>query len=131
MTDKKPELFDTCVLIDYLNGIAGAVAEINAAFDPAISQITWIEVMVGTKPETEAVTRQFLARFRLFPLDTPISERAVAIRQGLESGLNKKPKLPDALILATAKVHRRMLVTRNDKDFPEGVPGVRLVGYPL
>lgn len=81
MTDRKLELFDTCVLIDYLNGIPGAVAEINAAADPAISQITWIEVMVGTKPETEALTRQFLARFRPFPLDTLISERAVLIRQ--------------------------------------------------
>lgn len=32
-------------------------------------------------------------------------------------------KLPDAIILATAQLHRRELVTRNIEDFA-GVPGV-------
>ncbi|STA83041.1 Uncharacterised protein [Citrobacter koseri] len=32
-------------------------------------------------------------------------------------------KLPDAVILATAHIHRFALVTRNTKDFA-GIPGV-------
>jgi len=32
-------------------------------------------------------------------------------------------KLPDAIILATAQVHRRSLLTRNTKDF-SGISGV-------
>lgn len=38
-------------------------------------------------------------------------------------------KLPDAIILATAQIHRRELVTRNTKDFA-GVPGV-IMPYQL
>jgi predicted nucleic acid-binding protein len=34
-------------------------------------------------------------------------------------------KLPDAIILATARVSNRQLVTRNIKDFPAGTAGVR------
>ncbi|WP_308167144.1 MULTISPECIES: hypothetical protein [Symbiopectobacterium] len=43
-------LFDTQILIDYLNGIAQA-NDILDKFNhkPAISVITWMEVMVGAK----------------------------------------------------------------------------------
>ena len=41
------ELFDTNVLIDHLNGIAKATRELRLSNDPAISMITWIEVMTG------------------------------------------------------------------------------------
>ncbi len=34
-----------------------------------------------------------------------------------------KLKLPDAIILATAQLHRLELITRNTKDFA-GIPGV-------
>ena len=43
-------LFDTNILIDYLNGIPQArevLTEYHA--NPAISAITWMEVMVGAK----------------------------------------------------------------------------------
>ena len=40
-------LFDTCILIDYLNGIQSAKDEIELFKDKAISTITWMEVMVG------------------------------------------------------------------------------------
>jgi hypothetical protein len=34
--------------------------------------------------------------------------------------------MPDAIILATAEVAGRELVTRNVKDFPSGMRGVRV-----
>ena len=46
-----------------------------------------------------------------------IAERSVALRQ------EYKLKLPDAIILATAQLHRLELITRNTKDFA-GIPGV-------
>lgn len=39
--------FDTCILIDYLNGHQGAVTAFAAYSEKLISRITWIEVMVG------------------------------------------------------------------------------------
>ena len=47
-------LFDTNILIDHLNGIAKATREIKRSGDPAISMITWIEVMTGAEPELPA-----------------------------------------------------------------------------
>ncbi|MGJ3629611.1 PIN domain-containing protein [Sphingomonas sp. MMS24-JH45] len=35
-------------------------------------------------------------------------------------------KSPDAIILATAQTRGRILVTRNTKDFPAGMPGIRV-----
>jgi predicted nucleic acid-binding protein len=58
-------LFDNNVLIDYLDGIAQAKDTLEKfSQKPAISVITWMEVMVGAKKmsqEQETRTRQFLA----------------------------------------------------------------------
>jgi len=33
---------------------------------------------------------------------------------------------PDAIILASAQIRGRVLVTRNIKDFPAAMPGIRI-----
>lgn len=110
-----PALFDTCILIDYLNGIDAAANTFSEYKDkPAISSITWMEVMVGASKqgaEIERKTRLFLSRFVLFSVDNTVAEKAVVVR--VEWGI----KLPDAIIVATAQVQQRLLVTRNTKDF--------------
>ncbi len=131
MTKNTPELFDTCILIDYLSGVPGAKDEFEAATEPAISHITWIEVMVGVMPGSEAATRRFLGRFQVFELNVPVGERAVSVRQGKVPGLAKKPKLPDAIIMASAAENSRVLVTRNTKDFSAATPGVRIPAYSV
>ena len=116
-------LFDTNILIDYLNGIQAAKTELDrytGKDDKAISVITWMEVLVGTTPETEQVTRSFLTSFQSLPIDAPVASRSVEIRK------SHKIKLPDAIVWATAQVHGRILVTRNTKDFAEDEPGVRV-----
>jgi hypothetical protein len=114
-------LFDTNILIDHLNGIAKATREIKRSGDPAISMITWIEVMTGAESATEeAVLRSFLLNFACLPVTNAVAERAALNRR------QKKIKLPDAIILATAEVANRHLVTRNVKDFPAGMRGVRV-----
>jgi len=113
-------LYDTNVVIDYLNGIKAAQTELSGARDPAISTITWIEVMAGVGPPLEDTVRRFLLTFRQVAVTSEVAERAVAIRRAL------KIKLPDAILLATAQVNGRTLVTRNTRDFGAGMAGVRI-----
>ena len=113
-------LFDTCILIDYFNGIALAAETLKRyAGDPAISVITWMEIMVGAHrlEETQRLaTRRFLARFLKLPVSDSVAERAVIIRS------ERKIKLPDAIIDATAEVENRLFLTRNTRDFRDS-PG--------
>jgi predicted nucleic acid-binding protein len=113
-------LFDTNILIDYLNGVEQAKTELERCDDKAISLITWMEVMVGATPETEAVLRRFLCAFTRLPIDESVSNLAVTLRK------KHRIKLPDAIVWATAQVNKRILVTRNTKDFPADEPGVRV-----
>lgn len=114
------ELFDTNILIDHLNGVAKAAREIRRSHNPAISVITWIEVMTGASAADEAILRAFLSNFQLLEITREVAERAALNRR------QKRIKLPDAIILATAEVAKRELVTRNVKDFPAGMRGVRV-----
>lgn len=113
-------LLDTNILIDYLNGLPQAKAELERYQDRAISVITWMEVMVGATPRTHAGTTAFLDSFQLINLDDKVAERAVTIRQA------KRIKLPDAIVWASALVNDRILVTRNTKDMSADEPGVRV-----
>ena len=88
-------LFDTNILIDYLNGIPDAREEIQRYEHRLISPITWMEVMVGTNSDTEAATQGFLSTFTQIPITSHVAERAVAIRK------RHKIRLSDAIIWAT------------------------------
>ena len=112
-------LFDTNILVDYLNGVPEARTELQRYTEKAISIITWMEVMVGADGDLEAPTLNFLNSFDVVVVDEQIAERAVGLRRG------RRIKLPDAVIWATAQAHAMLLVTRNTKDFPEDDPGVR------
>ncbi len=113
-------LFDTNILIDFLNGVEAAKTELALYRDKAISIITWMEVQVGTtEPEQTSVDR-FLSGFTLLAIDEGVAQRAVVLRKGVNI------KLPDAIIWATAQVGGRLLVTRNSKDFAAKHPGVRI-----
>lgn len=112
-------LFDTNILIDHLNAIPQARAEIERYEDRAISIISWMEVMVGADTEVAEPTRRFLEGFTTVELNDEIAERAVALRRA------HRIKLPDAVIWATAEAAGRLLVTRNTKDLPANDPGIR------
>lgn len=117
-------LFDTNILIDYLNAAPEARDEMARYSDRAISIVTWMEVLIGAAPEAEARTRAFLDSFALIELDGDVAARAVAIRR------MHRMKLPDAVIWASAQAHSMLLVTRNTKDYPADDPGIRVpYGY--
>lgn len=112
-------LFDTNILVDYLNAVPQARTELQHYQEKAISIVTWMEVMVGAPPAVENATRNFLDGFAIMPVDQKVAERAVALRR------DHRIKLPDAVIWATAQVNAMLLVTRNVKDFPEQDPAIR------
>lgn len=111
---------DSNILIDYLLGRPEAAAEIQRDGEiPAISIVSWIEVMSGARPDEEERVRDFLDGFEIIPLTPAIAIEAARLRRA------HRLKLPDAVIWATARVEGRVLVTRNTKDFPADDPGVR------
>ncbi len=112
-------LFDTNILIDYLNAVPQARSELRRYDESAISIVTWMEVMIGAGPDVEVATRAFLAGFGVLGVDGKVAERAVQLRRKL------RIRLPDAIIWATAQTHAMLLVTRNTNDFPINDPGVR------
>lgn len=92
-------LFDTNILIDYLNGVVEAQQELFQYPDKAIS----------------------LIQFELLPIEGRVAAEAVKLRQA------RHIKLPDAIILATARVNQCLLITRNTKDFPpDADAGIRI-----
>jgi len=112
-------LFDTNILIDYLNGISAARRELDLYESHAVSIVTWMEVMSGGEPDIVDTTRAFLNGFTVIPIGDAIAERAVKLRR------ERNLKLPDAITLATSIETGLMLVTRNTKDFGGKMPGIR------
>jgi hypothetical protein len=112
-------LFDSCILIDHLNGIPVAAVELRRYEARAISVVTWIEVMAGAPSAQREATGQFLAGFTLVPLDAAVAAETVLVRRDF------RLKLPDAIVFASARVTGFLLVTRDRKDFPGDDPGVR------
>lgn len=120
----EPGLFDTNIVIDYLVGVPQAAHEIERYSDRAISVVTWIEVLAGSEPDEEEDHQAFLRKFRLIAVSDAIAQEAVRIRR------RTRLKLPDAIILASARVEGRVLITRNTRDFSPDLPGIR-VSYRL
>ena len=76
-----------------------------------------------SKGEGDSLRRAevLLSGFGVDELDAEISKRAAALRRERRS-----LKAMDAIILATAQTRGRVLVTRNTKDFPAEMPGIRV-----
>jgi predicted nucleic acid-binding protein len=121
--------FDANIVIDALAGFAPARDEIQRAASagarPWISRMAWIEVLSKGDATVVQGTLAFLRHFGLDEIDEEIALRAAALRR-------ERPRLksPDAIILASAQTRGRVLVTRNVKDFPAAMPGIR-VPYTL
>ena len=117
--------FDANILIDALWDHPPAHHEIRRAGANGariwISRMAWVEVL---SKGDEALLREalrFLGRFSLDEIDEETALRAASLRR-------ERPRLksPDAIILASAQVRGRVLITRNTKDFPPQMPGIRV-----
>lgn len=56
-------VLDTNILIDFLGGVQQARDEIARHSEPAISVMSWMEVLVGVDPASSEPTRLFLDSF--------------------------------------------------------------------
>lgn len=114
-------VLDTNILVDYLRGLEEARQELARHGGPAISLLTWMEVLVGARSQQEGTKlRAFLDRFHNLPIDRGVADEAVSLRRA------HRIRLPDAIIWGTARVTDSLLVTRNTRDFPADDPGVRI-----
>ena len=107
-------LIDSNIVIDVLAGREPALKELRKHPDRAISIITWIEVTAGLQEDEAGLRDELAVNFGVVALSTEIAEEASLLRR------TTRLKLPDAVILATAHVEKRVLLTRNTRDFSAG-----------
>ena len=113
--------FDTSIVIDTLSGHHLAIGELRRVPRPWISRITWLEVMAAVPAAAREETEAFLDHFSIREITPEIAQRAATMRLGKPS-----LSLPAALVFAAAQDHGAILVTRNIKDFPANIPGIRV-----
>ena len=89
---------------------------------PAVSAVSYVEVLGfhGLTEPDRAALAQFFTAVRMLPLDQPVLDRAVSLRQ------QKRMSLGDSLVAGTALTHDLTLITRNVSDF-KWVPGLKLL----
>ena len=63
-----------------------------------------MEILAGVAPERQAGIREMLGRFRKLPITDAIAEQAVVERR------DRKIKLPDAVLMATATLRGGRLI---------------------
>lgn len=118
-------VLDTVILVDALMGVAQAKRELLARRRHWISRISWTEILAGASPDDEGEAEDFLRYFSVIEVSEEIGRRAALIRSQ-----QKSITLPDAIIWASAQTTGRILVTRNTRNFPAKMPGIR-VPYTL
>lgn len=116
--------FDTNVVIDWLFNRPMAVQELSRYRSHRISRIVWTEILAGEPLHRRLELQQLMTPFDVVEIDARIASAAADIRH------RSRMKLMDAFILATAQVNGAILITRNTKDFPANLPGIR-VPYTL
>ena len=114
-------VLETAIIVDALVGRPEAIAELGRQAKPCISRITWLEVMAGAPVEARVETEAFLARFPVREVTADVARRASELQQS-----RPNLTLADALVYATAQERGAILITRNIKDFPAQMPGIRV-----
>jgi len=113
-------IFDTNILVDWLRGEPKAEWELSRYPRHRISRISWMELLAGEPLETRDYVQNLLSPFEVIEVDARIATTAADLCH------RARMKLSDAMILATAQTHGAILVTRNTKDFPARMPGIRI-----
>jgi predicted nucleic acid-binding protein len=112
--------FDTNILIDWLSNSPQAISELSRYKKHRISRVVWTELLAGVPVEERDTLLRTISSFEVIEIDARIAAAAADIRY------RSPMKLMDAYILATAQVNGAILITRNTKDFPAEMPGIRI-----
>lgn len=111
-------LVDTDVIIWHMRGNLRATKALDRLQDPAISAITYMELVqgMGNKRELKTLRETLGGRgFEILPVNENISHKAMFfVEQYFHS---HALRLADALIGATAVAHARPLLTANIKHY--------------
>ena len=114
-------LLDSNLIIYALQPAHQQLRSFIAATGPAVSAISYVEVLGYHKltPADRGALQKFFDSALMLPVDRPVLDRAVLLRQ------QRRMSLGDSLIAATALVHQRTLATHNTADF-DWIPGLQL-----
>ena len=115
-------LLDSNVIIFATQPQHAGLRAFIAQHSPAVSAVSYVEVL-GYHKHTDSERRQleaFFAAANVLPLTGPVLDEAVRLRS------QRRMSLGDALIAATALVHRLTLVTCNTADF-RWIPELNLI----
>jgi predicted nucleic acid-binding protein len=113
-------VFDTCILIDWLMDRPQAIVELGRYKRHRISRISWVELLAAEPLESRPQLIELLSAIEVIEMDARIAAAAADIRSRSRMGL------ANALVLASAQVSGAILVTRNTRDFPAQMPGIRV-----
>ena len=119
-------LADTNVGIDFLNGKLPSAStswleQLLQQRQLALSVVVRIELLSWLgKPVEMELLQEFIAATEVLPLDEPVIQQTIRLRQ------QHRVKLPDAIIAATALAHGLPLLSRNVADF-RAVAGLQLL----
>ncbi|MBC7382377.1 MAG: type II toxin-antitoxin system VapC family toxin [Bacteroidia bacterium] len=87
-----------------------------------ISVAVEIEVLTYHEtPDKMPLIKEFINLATILPLDKAVTKKAIELRRD-----NRKLKLGDAIIAATAIVHQLTLMTNNTKDFIK-IDGLQII----
>ena len=106
-------LVDSNIIIYAVQQKHAKLRDFIAVHAPVVSAASYVEVLGYHKltgPREERL-RRFFSLTTVLPIDQDVLDQAVHLRQ------QHKMSLGDALIAATAMVHRLTLVTHNATDF--------------
>ncbi|MEP2103032.1 MAG: type II toxin-antitoxin system VapC family toxin [Parasphingorhabdus sp.] len=118
-------VFDSNILFDALNDVGRANVELQRYDRRYISRLTWVEILTRALPDDGDRAEDFLSYFNIIEVNEEIGRRAALLRSD-----RRRLKAMDAVILASAQLTGRILITRNTRDFPAEMPGIR-VPYTL
>ncbi|MDQ3747548.1 MAG: type II toxin-antitoxin system VapC family toxin [Acidobacteriota bacterium] len=124
-------IVDSDILIDVARGETDAInccQRLEKTSVLAVSAVTQLELIVGCRNKTELRDlEKFLSRFQILKITDQISDRAVDLLKQyfLSHGL----LIADGLIAATALVHNKAFITKNQRDF-RFITGLNLLAYP-
>jgi predicted nucleic acid-binding protein len=114
-------MFDTGILLDALQGVPQAEAELQGCKRRYVSRISCIEIMAQALPDDGDRIERFLRHFNVIELSDEIAHRTAMLM-----GQRRALPLASAIILASAQLSGRILVTRNAQLFPSNMLGIRI-----
>ena len=121
MNGEKRYFLDTNALVAFGNGdksIGDLLADADGVFTSVVCELEYLS-WEGLTEEDERHFKLFLSMINVIDVSSPdmvLKSRVVEIRR-----MNKKIKLPDAIVMASAAVTRSVLLTRDRQLVNAGI----------